>query len=415
MRLIKNEKMYLAHIPRPVRYPSDAQRDTIRKYPSTINAMQQASKIGGYSLAPMDAMSAGSRTRTVEFHFHLVLTRKEALQMLDEKKHLVCHVAGDAVMKAMHATSWALKNTPEHAYRFAFVSAIQYRGAHITGLPHETGPCGVQLLLQECAYHVQTGRLIPADKVISRDPPTWKPYLEENKAAVYATSKSTEVLPFAVKVSPSSHTCHSSATPVGVYHMPAATSALTLQYLDAAAVGLDTFVVRTEDAGCFVRAPDGLVCHDALSFLLHNMPGFVNPQQKPHLRTVAKHAFRRWQDAHDNGVPFDPTLSAVKESKDGTILDPREERVALLPVTNRQLETAYHKLQTDVLQRTRGVWDCSAGLCVAFTPFSAERWLEELNKQDEHESVELSVSLEVVYMPLATWLTPLSPFHAPAQ
>jgi hypothetical protein len=423
--------MYNPKVPRPVRYPSDATHLPPTKYPYTVNRLQSmpsrpdaspSTALHSWALPSTthSVMDAAQRMRTIDISFQLSMTREEAKDMLEKHEHFVCTIPGDALVKALHSTSWSLKNTPESAFHFVFALMVQLHDAAIVGVPAtRTGPCSLQLLAHDCDYDVKTGRLVPAD----RERSIAKPYLDERKVAAYQVGgeATATLIHVAAQVTPSlephPHGAAAPGPPVMVYHMPAATTGRTVQYLDAAAIGLDTFVWQTPK-GAFVRAPQpqSPVCPDVLSYLICSQLG---PQDTHALskanHKVTKHPFQQWQYAHDTGTSFDPhkfTTQSLMETHNSngesktTTTSAHEEVALLMPVSTRQLDVAYERLHREVIQRTRGIWDCTRGLQLVFTPFDKARWVSYLKA--DTGTIEFTAHLELLYLPLTQWLGPAS-------
>jgi hypothetical protein len=402
-------------VKRPVWYPSDAKHHTITKFPHTIGKLQtRAAPEGAPTWSLPDTthtvMDVSNRVRNVDISFHLSMTRSEAIEMLQTQGTFVCSIAGGDLVKALHSTSWSLKNTPESAFNYVFALMMQLHDAAIVGVPAtRTGPCSLQLLAYDCDYDAKTGRLLPVDSVRHRP----KPYLEERKVAAYqkADEETATLIPYAVQVAPAlePHQRAVMQQPTLVYHLPHAATGRTVQYLDAMAIGLDTFVCHTPKGACVrMPQPPSQVCPDVLSYLICNQLGTHNAQERSKAsHKVAKHPFQQWQYAHDTGTPFDPfkftTQSLMSDEVKTTTNVPTEEAY-LMPVSTRELENAYVKVYKDVLERTRGVWDCSMGLQLVFTPFDKARWLSYLNK--DNGEIEFTAQLELLYLPLTQWLGP---------
>lgn len=417
---------------RPPRAPSDAAYTVNNRFPRTLEILSKPQhKTAQYQLAHFvdSPLSASLRTRCVELQFTLVRTKGEVKDLLhtkDHPGHFVCQLSGADLMKAMYSASWSLPNTPTTAFHFAFVSVIQLKDVSIRGLSTTAGPCSVQLLLQDCGFDDKAGRLIPARRAFNpnlHDPELlWKPYLEENKVCAYQPVGDSEahVIPYAIRVHPTPHNSFGAAAgngggaPLPLYHMPAATTSMTLQYLDALAVGLDSFTVNTASGTC-VRAPSvDNVCPDVLSYLLCTTATQQNRtavhERVKFTQKVAKHAFVRWHEANKHSLQFDPRKLAVEkdpEAKMATKLAPHEEETPqLMTVTARELEEVRMRMRDEVLNRTRGVWDCTAGVQAVFVPFNVQQWRNAVEQQKSKDDnvVEFSATFEILYTPLMQWL-----------
>lgn len=406
---------------RPVWYPSDAKHHTLPKFPHTISKLQTRPLVEGsmgWSLpdTSQTVLDVSHRVRTVDLCFQLSVTRSEAATMLEQQGRFVCSISGKDLVQALHATSWSLKNTPESAFHYVFALMMQLHDAAIVGVPAtRTGPCSLQLLAHDCDYDAKTGRLLPADRVSS----VAKPYLEERKVAAYqkGPQPTATLIHYAAQVTPTLEPHpHTAAQPTLVYHLPHAATGRTVQYLDAIAIGLDTFVCHTPHGAC-VRVPPApsQVCPDVLSYMICKQLGAQNVDGRSKAQCkVPKHPFEQWAYAHATGTPFDPfqftTQSLMQQQSDNSGEEKKlkgngaEETTHVMPVSTRELENAYTRMYEDVVKRTRGVWDCTQGLQLVFTPFDKERWLSYLNK--DSGEIEFTAQLELLYLPLTQWLGP---------
>lgn len=401
-------------VKKPAWYPSDAKHHTLTKFPHTISKLQTRPTVpegaaAGWSLpdTSQTVLDVAHRVRTVDLGFHLSITRSEAADMLEKQGCFVCSISGKDLTRALYATSWSLKNTPESAFHYVFALMMQLHDAAIVGVPAtRTGPCTLQLMAHDCDFDVKTGRLLPADRMRS----VAKPYLEERKVAAYQVGRqeTATLIPYAVQVTPAlePHQRMTAQQPTLVYHLPHAATGRTVQYLDAMAIGLDTFVCHTPHGACVrvPQAPWSQVCPDVLSYMICKQLGAQNVEGRSKAKCkVPKHPFEQWAYAHATGTPFDPfqftTQSLMSEdSKTAT------EETHIMPVSTRELENAYASMHEDLVKRTRGVWDCTMGLQLVFTPFDAARWLSHLNK--DNGEIEFTAQLELLYLPLTQWLGP---------
>lgn len=308
-----------------------------------------------------------------------------------------------------------------HHFNTAFLHSVHMRGLMVSGVDKRAGPCAVQLLAKDCRFNTERGKIEKARKTAP-----WTAYLRNGLHTVVRTlgagdptkKKNTAVnnhYSCAVLGFPGIHEKYGPQQ-CPLYTANVDVTARALHHLDAGALGLANFIVY-KDGAMFWRCPEKLhptgvrVCRDSLAWFmchvykeLHRPEAYVKKLDTAQPCRTRRHEIHRLSLSKD--VAFVPrshlqqfdTVAVKGEAKAQTI---DEENVSLVPTTPVEFDAACAMYKHDVFDYWRGVVDFTRGLRVVFEPLDPQAWVKHLGTD---EFVTLSVTLDVVYVPLLGWL-----------
>jgi hypothetical protein len=420
----------------PRHWPSDAQARVRNVYLPIVNALTKTAP--PLVLADPDhdnkqeplvltlhdydttEIGAANRVRCITLNFTLKGNARQFVKRLAKGKPLVVAHEGHDLLALL---TKAAHETPENSERFqqGFLLGVFLREARAAGIEPKAGPCGVQLLARDCVFNQGIGKIECAPP--QRQLP-WTTYLgEHTHCAVRDLDAKSEdgthqKVTCAVQLVPNSHREYGPGQhPVYVTH--AGVTSRLMQHLDAGSMGLYNFI-EYPDGSPHIRAPIEMInpdtrerirqCPDSLvwfacqvlseAYARKDLLRKLAEPSKGHTRRTELNRYLIASKHRSTFLPrshlprFDATKSVRNPTKD-------EENVDLIPVIPTDVNKAYKKYFDEVICRTRGIIDFTKGLRVMFKPLDPQAWITHL-KKDEH--VQLSVTLDIVYVYLPHWL-----------
>lgn len=368
----------------------------------------------------LSELSAAKRARSVTLEFTTTISGKAVLSQL--KKRGVKGRAPAPMIKAafdgpsLQSQLANLMHQHAHAARFqtAFLVSMHQREVGLTGVSPAVGACSAQVLFKDCVFDKNRCKIMPS---FDKKPARWKTYLRPHVLRAQRQSGKSEVLSYAVKISP--NVCE--RTPPGQVPLYSATAGLDirlLQHMDAGSLGLDNFVVNNVQGASCIRIPEldesssELVCDDSLQwFTMQALAQMYQPKdlqsklEMPQAVNTRRNELDRFSQATISNQPFVPRshmpMVAPTEVGPQVAMDPEREDMHLMPVTKIELDRAYELFYKQVVCANRGIVDFSKGVRAVFEPFDPQAWQQHVQPTDQ---ITVTLAVDLLYVPLMNWL-----------